>query len=148
MLIDWLRQYCLSLPHTTEKVQWEDNLVFKVGGKMYAIAALEPARYWLSLKCAPEEFAELVERPGIAPAPYLARAHWVALETYNALPQPELERLLRSAHDWVFGKLPKRTQTALGGAGSPNKARGSANSRSKARQKARRRSRLAPRAKR
>ena len=37
MSIDWLRAFCLSLPHTTEQIQWGDNLVFKVGGKMYAV---------------------------------------------------------------------------------------------------------------
>src|SRR5712692_7062625 len=77
MDIDWVRQYCLSLPHTTEKVQWQDDLVFKIGGKMYAVVALEPGDHWLSFKSTPEEFADLVERHGVIPAPYLARAHWV-----------------------------------------------------------------------
>src|SRR5437870_219103 len=73
MNIDWVRQYCLSLPHTTETVQWGDDLVFKIAGKMYAVAALEPGDHWLSFKCTPEEFARLVEMEGIIPAPYLAR---------------------------------------------------------------------------
>src|SRR5262249_32790026 len=42
MNIDWIRKYCLSLPHSTETVQWSDDLVFKIAGKMYAVAALEP----------------------------------------------------------------------------------------------------------
>jgi|SRR5271157_2749265 len=113
MDITWVREYCLSLPHTTEKVQWEDVLVFKVGGRMYAIVALEPGDTWLSLKCSSEEFADLVERPGIIPAPYLARAQWVALETEDALPRVEVERLLRQAHDLIFAKLPKKTQAAM-----------------------------------
>jgi predicted DNA-binding protein (MmcQ/YjbR family) len=113
MDIDWLRRVCLSLPHATEQIQWEDDLVFKVGGKMFAVARLEPARVWLSLKTSPEEFAELVERPGIIPAPYLARAHWVALESESALPRHELERLLRLAHSLVVAKLPKKLQAAL-----------------------------------
>lgn len=74
MDIECLRRHCLSLPHVTEQVQWGDNLVFKVGGKMFAVAPLEPAEVWLSFKCSDEEFAELIERPGIIPAPYLARA--------------------------------------------------------------------------
>ena len=113
MDIDRLRKYCLSLPHTTEQVQWEDNLVFKVGGKMYAVAALEPGRHWLSLKCSPEDFAGLIERPGIFPAPYLARAQWIALETPAALPLAELEAFLTRAHGRVFAKLPKKQQSAL-----------------------------------
>lgn len=113
MSIDWLRAYCLSLPHTTEQVQWEDNLVFKVGGKMYAVAALEPGPHWLSLKCGDEEFAELTERPGIVPAPYLARAHWVALESPDVLSRAELQDLLRSGHARVFGALPKKMKADL-----------------------------------
>jgi predicted DNA-binding protein (MmcQ/YjbR family) len=113
MNIDWVRQYCLSLPHTTEKVQWEDDLVFKVGGKMYAVVALEPDDHWLSFKCTPAEFAELVERPGLAPAPYLARAHWVSLQQQGALAQAELMRLLRQGYDLVLAKLPKKTREAL-----------------------------------
>ncbi len=116
MDIDWVRRYCLSLPHTTEKVQWHDDLVFKVAGKMYAVVALEPGDHWLSFKCAPEEFAHLVEQPGVVPAPYLARAHWVALETEGALPPTEIKRLLRRAHDLVLAKLPKKVQAALAAA--------------------------------
>ncbi len=113
MDIDWVREYCLALPHSTEKVQWEDDLVFKVGEKMFAVVALEPGAHWISFKCTPEDFASLVERPGITPAPYLARAHWVALETENALPRTELKDLLRQAHFLVFAGLPKKTQLAL-----------------------------------
>ncbi len=113
MNIDWVRQYCLSLPHTTEKVQWQDDLVFKVGGKMYAMVVLEPAKVWLSFKCTPEEFGELTDLPGVIPAPYLARAQWVALTTESALPPAEIKRLLRQAHDLVFAKLPRKMQTAM-----------------------------------
>lgn len=113
MDIDWLREFCLSLPHTTEKIQWEDDLVFKVGGKMYTVVSLEPGDHWLSFKCAHEQFAELVERPGIIPAPYLARAHWVALENESSLPRAELKELLRQAHSLIFASLPKKTQLEL-----------------------------------
>ncbi len=109
----WVRDYCLSLPHTTEKIQWQDDLVFKVGGKMYAVVALEPGDHWLSFKCTDEEFADLVERPGILPAPYMARAHWVSLETEDALPHAEIKRLLSQARDLIFAKLPKKTQAAM-----------------------------------
>lgn len=113
MNIDWLRDFCLSLPHTTEQVQWEDSLVFKVGGKMYAVASLEPRAHWLSLKAGEEDFAELIERPGMIPAPYLARAHWVALESDDSFSSAELEQLLTRAHALVFAKLPRKTQQVL-----------------------------------
>ena len=104
MTLEAVRRYCLSLPHTTETVQWGSDLVFKIGGKMYAVAATEPARVWMSFKCSPEDFAELTERPGIIPAPYLARAQWVALESEDALPSADLKRLLRRAYDLVLAK--------------------------------------------
>ena len=113
MDIDWVREYCLALPHTTEKVQWGDDLVFKIGEKMYAVVALEPGDHWLAFKCSPEEFSALVERPGIVPAPYLARAQWVTLETYDALPPDEIKRLLSEAYSLIFTKLSKRLQARL-----------------------------------
>jgi len=113
MILDSVRRYCMSLPHTTETVQWGSDLVFKIGGKMYAVAATEPARVCVSFKCSAEDFAELSERPGIIPAPYLARAQWVALESEDALTTAELKRQLRRAYDLVLAKLPKKTQAAL-----------------------------------
>lgn len=80
---------------------------------MFAVMALESAPVSLSFKCSPEDYADLIERPGIIPAPYLARAHWVGLESEDALPRPELQRLLRKAYDLVLAKLPKKTRVAL-----------------------------------
>lgn len=113
MDIDWLRDFCLNLPHTTEQIQWEDHLVFKVGGKMYAVAALEPRGNYLSLKSSVEDFAMLVERAGVIPAPYLARAHWIAIEQEDSLARAELKKLIGEAHRLVFAALPKKTQAAL-----------------------------------
>jgi predicted DNA-binding protein (MmcQ/YjbR family) len=113
MNVDWLRRYCKSLPHTTEDVQWGADLVFKVGGKMYAVAPLEPAPVCLSFKCTPEDFADLTQRPGIIAAPYLARASWIALESEDALPAAELKRLLRTSYDLVLARLPKKSRAAM-----------------------------------
>ena len=109
-----IRKYCLSLPHVTEKVQWGNDLLFCIGGKMFAVAALD-AKYptKLSFKCTPEKFAELVESEGIIPAPYVARYHWVALEDWDALPQKELKELLKTAYQLVHDKLPKKVKAGL-----------------------------------
>jgi predicted DNA-binding protein (MmcQ/YjbR family) len=123
MNIEWVRKYCLSLPDVTEQVQWEIDLVFKVGGKMFAVMPMEPARVWLSFKTGPEEFAELVERQGIIPAPYMARAMWVAMEEEGALPRAEVERLLRTARELVFAKLTKKLQAELMGEGEKRKTK-------------------------
>jgi len=111
--IDWVRELCLSFPHASEQVTWGADLTFRVTGKIFAVAVLEPAKVWLSFKCSAENFAELTERDGVIPAPYLARAQWVALERKEALQKEELAPLLREAYDLVFAKLSKKTQQAL-----------------------------------
>jgi predicted DNA-binding protein (MmcQ/YjbR family) len=113
MNVDWLRELCLSFPGATEQIQWGSDLLFKVGGKMFAATPLEPAPVCLSFKASPENFAELTERPHIIPAPYLARAQWVALETRDAVPRDELAGLLRESYELVAAKLPKKIRESL-----------------------------------
>src|SRR4030095_3320275 len=98
MDVEWLRKICLSLPHTTEQIQWGNDLLFKVRGKMFAITPLEAAPVCLSFKCSDEVFAELTELPNIIPAPYLARAKWVALERREAISREELADLPRASY--------------------------------------------------
>src|ERR1700683_4502486 len=113
MNIDQLRKLCLSFPGATEQTVWEGDLTFKVGNKMFAHTVLEVAPVWLSFKTSDEKFAELLERQDVIPAPYLARAKWVALETREAIPASELRELLREAYDLVVAKLPKKIQANL-----------------------------------
>jgi predicted DNA-binding protein (MmcQ/YjbR family) len=113
MTVEWVRSVCLSCPYATEHVQWGNNLVFKVGGKMFAVVPLDPAPVRISFKTSPEEFAELIERPGVIPAPYLARAYWVALETDHAIPRSEFSERLKTAYDLVFSRLPAKTRAEL-----------------------------------
>ena len=113
MNIDQLRKLCLSFPGATEQIQWGDDLLFKVGGKMFAVALLEPAKIWISLKASPENFAELTERPGVLPAPYLARAKWIALESQDALPVAEIAGLLRESYELVLAKLPRKIRDSI-----------------------------------
>jgi predicted DNA-binding protein (MmcQ/YjbR family) len=126
MNIDQLRKLCLAFPGATEQTVWEGDLTFKVANKMFAHTVLEVAPVWLSFKCSPENFAELTERAGIIPAPYLARAQWVALETRDALPIDELSSLLRESYDLVVAKLPRKTRELLsqGGAAKPKRSGG------------------------
>lgn len=116
---EWLRKLCRSFPGTTEQIQWGYDLLFKVGGKMYAVTALEPAPVCLSFKASPERFAELTERQNIIPAPYLARAQWVALETRDAVGREELARLLRESYEMVLARLPKKVRKTIVNGGSP-----------------------------
>lgn len=124
MDIESVRKFCLSLPHVTEDVQWESDLLFRIGNKMFAVVGLEPSSdHCMSLKCTPEEFAELTERDGIVPAPYVARYHWVALQRFDALPERELKALLSKAYELVRDKLPKKTRAGLETKAGSTKAR-------------------------
>ena len=113
--VDWIRSFCLSLPHATEDVQWEHNLLFRIAGKMFCIANLEPgvSPTKIAFKCTPEKFAELVEIDGIIPAPYMARNHWVAMLEMEALRQAELKELIEKSYHLVREKLPKKTQASM-----------------------------------
>jgi len=113
MHIDQLRELCLSFPGATEQIQWGDDLLFKVGGKMFAVTPLVPAKIWISLKANPENFAELTERPGVLPAPYLARAKWISLESSDALPDAEISQLLRESYELVLAKLPRKIRESV-----------------------------------
>src|SRR6266571_9209762 len=109
MDIESIREYCLSLPHATERVQWGNDLLFCVGEKMFTVLALDTSYgHVMSFKCTPEQFAELTERNGIVPAPYVARYHWVALERFDALKDSELKSLIKNSYEMVLAKLPRK----------------------------------------
>jgi|SRR5450432_80593 len=109
-----IRSFCLSLPHATEDIQWEKDLLFRIGNKMFTVLALDDSTdHVMSFKCTPEVFAELTERPGIVPAPYVARYHWVALERFDALPVAELQSLIRNSYEMVLAKLPGKLKARL-----------------------------------
>ena len=114
MDIETIRKFCLAMPHVTEDIQWENDLLMRIGNKMFAVLSLEAASdHVMSFKCTPEKFAELIERDGINPAPYVARYHWVALERFDALSKRELESLLRTAYELIRDKLPKKVRDQL-----------------------------------
>ena len=133
--VESIRKLCLSFPNATEQIQWGYDLVFKIGGKMFAITPLEPAPVFLTVKVGDESFAELTERPGIIPAPYLARAKWVALERADAVSPAELASLLRTSYDLVLAKLSAKTRASLSATSTKAKAVKSAPKRKPARRK-------------
>ncbi|HEV2576038.1 MAG TPA: MmcQ/YjbR family DNA-binding protein [Acidobacteriaceae bacterium] len=113
------RAFLLTLPHVAETLQWGDNLVFwvgdkSIGGKMFAVLNLAAdAHGVISFASTPERFAELVEQEGLKPAPYLARAHWVAADNWTCLRPAVWEAELRDANAVIFARLPKRTRDTL-----------------------------------
>ncbi|MDX5346418.1 MAG: MmcQ/YjbR family DNA-binding protein [Hymenobacteraceae bacterium] len=112
MNLENLRQFCLALPGTTEDVKWEDHLCFNIGGKMYAITMLDGTTT-VSLKVTDEAFEELIARPHIIPAPYLARYKWVQLEDMQALTDQEWKNYVKQSYELVKSKLPKKLQKEL-----------------------------------
>lgn len=114
-----IREFCLSLPHAAETLNWGHHLVYwvgdrKIGGKMFAMTDADGTGFGvLWFHCGAERFYELLETEGISPAPHLARAHWVAVERWNVMRPREFEEELRRAHGLIYNKLPKRTKELL-----------------------------------
>ena len=108
MNVDQIRAYCMSFAGATEKLQWGDELCFKIGGKIFAMLGLDQLR--VCFKCAPEVFSELIEREDIRPAPYVGRYKWVLLDRLDAAPAAELEDLIRQSYDMVAAKAPKKSK--------------------------------------
>ena len=114
--IESLREFCLSLPHATEDIQWGNDLLFRIGERIFAAVGLEThdsSPHQLSFKCTPETFSELIEKDRIIPAPYTARYHWVALERLDALQDAEIKRLIGISYEMVLAKLPKKIKGQL-----------------------------------
>jgi len=114
MTLQRVREICLSMPGATEQIQWGKDLVFKIGGKMFCVACtepVEPPKVAMSFKCDDETFAELVERNGVIPAPYMAQHKWVALEQFDTLDMNQLQPLIARAFEIVSAKLPKKKAT-------------------------------------
>ena len=122
-MIEVIRRMCRALPGSTEDVKWGADLVFSVGGKMFTVVCLDPP-HTVAFKCTPEAFAELVERDGIIPAPYLARAMWVQERAADVIERRELQELINTSYELVVASLPKskRPGAARTGRTKPTKS--------------------------
>ncbi len=110
-----LRAYLATLPGATLSIQWGDDHVWKVGGKMFAILRAPDAKAQpISFKTSDDSFAILTGLAGIVPAPYLARARWVQIDRPSRLKPAELKAYLARAHALVAAGLTKRARAALG----------------------------------
>jgi predicted DNA-binding protein (MmcQ/YjbR family) len=116
MNLDTIRAFCLSLPHATEQIQWENDLLFKVGGKMFAVVPLEPGNMLarLTFKTSKDKCAELLEIEGIERAAYIGRYDWVTLQRWDVLRDEEIRELVRESYGLVRDKLPKSARDELG----------------------------------
>ncbi|MBV8660495.1 MAG: MmcQ/YjbR family DNA-binding protein [Burkholderiales bacterium] len=109
-----IRQHCLSLPGATRDIKWQVDEVFSIGGKMFCVMCSDPAHSaGVSFKVDPERFLELTDQPGVIPAPYLARHHWVRIDHPGVVAEEALADLLTHAYRLVRAKLPKKLRDGL-----------------------------------
>lgn len=112
MTDEQVAQFCLSLPGAREDYKWGGVRVFSIAEtKMFAVLNLAGAG--LAFKVDASLFLGYVDRPGVRPAPYLARAHWVSVAAPYALGGDEIRDLLQRSHQLVVRRLPKRQQVGL-----------------------------------
>jgi predicted DNA-binding protein (MmcQ/YjbR family) len=111
MTVDSVRAFCLSFPRATENLQWGEELCFKVNGKIFAVLALGSVPQTITFKCNPEVFAELTDREGIAPAPYVGRYKWVQVDRLDVLSDFELKRLIRDSYEMVVTRAKSAVAT-------------------------------------
>jgi predicted DNA-binding protein (MmcQ/YjbR family) len=111
-----LEAFCRDWPGVASGIKWEDDLVFTVAGKMFAVLCLRgPDRGRLSFKVESERFLELTDQPGIIPAPYMARAFWISLVEPERFGRAEVEAFVRRSYELVRAGLSKRLQARLAG---------------------------------
>jgi predicted DNA-binding protein (MmcQ/YjbR family) len=115
MNIEAFREYCLSKKGATEGFPFDqDTLVFKVMGKMFAIAALERIPPQANLKCDPERALELreIHDGAILPGYHMNKALWNTV-LLDQLPESLIRELTDHSYDLIVASLPKKTRQAL-----------------------------------
>ena len=110
-----LADFAAALPGATLDVKWGSDWVASVGGKMFFVGGPHPGRLThCSFKVDEHRFLELTGIPGVRPAPYAARYHWVAVDEACALPVAELKVLVARSHALVAARLPRKVRVGLG----------------------------------
>jgi predicted DNA-binding protein (MmcQ/YjbR family) len=117
MTLDEYDAFCDSLTATTFVIQWGDAHVWKVGGKVFAIAGWDDGVVvGITFKTTPDEYEFLVEMDGIRPAPYLASRGFTWVQHYGSpgLEDDDLKEQIRESHRIVGLGLSKKKQRELG----------------------------------
>jgi predicted DNA-binding protein (MmcQ/YjbR family) len=119
--LDAYRTYCLSKPGVTEGFPFgEDVLVFKVGGKMFALSRIDPFER-ISLKVVPERGAELREAYEAVQAAYhMNKLHWIMVMMDGTIPDKYLKAWIDDSYTLVVASLSKKDQAKLAGKGASN----------------------------
>ncbi|OUS05722.1 hypothetical protein A9Q96_11015 [Rhodobacterales bacterium 52_120_T64] len=108
--------YCKSMKSTTHVVQWGGASVWKIGGKIFAICSNwgEGDHAKIGFKCSDLAFSVLADMPGIIPAPYLARAKWVQVQSPDGMSDQSIKVHIDAAYDIIAAKLTKAQRATLG----------------------------------
>jgi predicted DNA-binding protein (MmcQ/YjbR family) len=116
MKLDAFDALCRSLPAVTYVNQWGGSHVYKVGGKIFAIAAAFGSQdgHAYTFKVSEMSYELLIEQGLARPAPYLARAKWVQLVDDEAMSHADLTAYITQAHAIIAAKLTRATRNALG----------------------------------
>ena len=112
-----LKAFCRRFPGATETLYKEpyNFLVYAVGGRKFAyFKTSDPERWRFSMRVAPDRFIELTDVPGVKPARYRGRFHWITIVNVSSFPTLYLTDLVEWSYQWAFGSLSKRRQIALG----------------------------------
>ena len=115
MDLEQFREYCLNKPHVTESTPFgEDVLVFKVGGKIFALAALDEFPSTVNLKCDPDLALELRDRyEQVRPGYHMNKKHWNTVAIDSGVPERELRKMIDHSYDLVVESLPKAVRAKL-----------------------------------
>ncbi len=111
MDIETLRNYCISKKGVTEEFPFDkDTLVFKVMGKMFALAPLERIPSQVNLKCDPEKAISLREEYDgiITPGFHMSKKHWNTIFLEEQLPPQLIIELIDHSYDLVVSKFTKK----------------------------------------
>ena len=108
MDLESFREYCLSKPAASEDMPFgEDVLVFRVGGKMFALASLDEIPATANLKCDPDLALELRDRyEQVRPGYHMNKKHWNTVEIDNGIPDAELDKMIDHSYELVVKRLP------------------------------------------
>jgi predicted DNA-binding protein (MmcQ/YjbR family) len=108
-------EYCLSKPHATEGTPFgPDVLVFKVAGKMFALAALDEVPTTVNLKCDPDLALDLRDRyEQVQPGYHMNKKHWNTVEIDSEIPDVELRKMIDHSYELVTKSLPKAERKKL-----------------------------------
>jgi predicted DNA-binding protein (MmcQ/YjbR family) len=105
-----LRAWCLGRPGATEERPFgPETSVFKVGGKMFALSALERSPLTVSVKCEPELAEQLrASYPAIAPGYHLNKRHWNTITLDGSLDDQLVRDLIEDSHYLIVSALGER----------------------------------------